>query len=460
MIILLFDFIIILVSLVLFLDFKRGFVWLMCARISMPSIIRFVVGPISISNVDFFSIVLMVALLLELLRRRRRMPREFILFFLLDFLVCFILILLSSRFVPIDFQLISYTKTKILQEGIFCIGGFYALSNIDIKKDLHILWIVAIVCGVYGIIAYLINLNPYITGMSILYNGEEDIIQNFLDETRAGLIGRAYGTTEHPLAWGQLWNLLIIFILSFRKEISKWLFYPIMIIGIVNIILCGSRSSLIAFFLSIFIYCFIWGAKRFLGYAVVIMASLVSLLFFIDNSKFTNSDTVKYFYATIMFWDDSYAREANIIGSSSNMRNNQLEESINISLDNPFGIGYDYQSYARKTEKRISNELLGLESIVFKKMVEQGILGLLFFYVCLWYLYLGTKKYGINRKNKIKLLAFTFGYLANITFTGMQGVNWSIFVVLMFCYYHIFKKEVYVDGKVKPVVRFVSNTTR
>ena len=388
------------------------------------------------------------------------MPKEFVLFFWLDFLVCLILILLSSRFVPIDFQLISFTKTKILQEGIFCIGGFYALSNIDVKKDMHIMWIVAIVCGVYGIIAYLINLNPYITGMSIFYNGEEDIVQNFLDETRAGLVGRAYGTTEHPLAWGQLWNLLVIFILSFRKETSKWLFYPIMIIGIINIFLCGSRSSLIAFFISIFIYCFILGAKRILSYSILIMTGMLSLIVFIDSAKFTNNETVKYVYATILFWDDSYARDANIIGSSSNMRNNQLEESINISLDNPFGIGYEYQSYARKTEKRISNELLGLESIVFKKLVEQGILGLLFFYVCLWYLYSGTRRYRKKRNNKYKLLAFTCGYLANITFTGMQGVNWCIFVVLMFCYYHIFRKKFINDEKNKLIVRFVCNTTR
>ena len=147
-------------------------------------------------------------------------------------------------------------------------------------------------------------------------------------------------------------------------------------------------------------------------------------------------------YATVLFWDDDYARNANIIGSSSNMRSNQLEESINIAMNNPFGIGYDYQSYARKTEKKISDELMGLESLFFKKLVEQGLVGLFAFFICLWLLYVEIRRYILIKKERFKLFAFTFGYLASITFTGVQGVSWHMFISLMFCFYHYYSRSI------------------
>ncbi len=168
---------------------------------------------------------------------------------------------------------------------------------------------------------------------------------------------------------------------------------------------------------------------------------------------------VKYIFATVMFWDDSYARDANIIGSSSDMRNNQLEASVNIAFHNPFGGGFDYQSYARETNKRVSNNLMGLESIVFKKLVEQGFIGLLVFFVCFWMLYYEIRKYAGTIENKIKLLAFSSGYLTNILFTGLQGSNWSLFVVLMFYYYHTYKHNFFANGKNKLAVRLIGNST-
>ena len=406
----------------------------------MPSIIRLELGSISVSNLDFISLVLCIALFLNI-RKNGKMPQSFVNFFLIDFFVCFVLILLSSQYVPIEFQIESYVKVKILREGIFCISGFYAFSTLNIKKDLKILWFVAIICGFYGIGAYLINLNPYITGLSILYSGEEEAAQHFLDETRAGLIGRAYGTMEHPLAWGQFWNILIIFVLSFKKDISKWALGVLLIVGVVNIVLCGSRSALIALLLSVFLFSFKYGINVIFKYATCTLVLLTFFMVFSDNKKIRENDWAKYFYATVCFWDDSYAREANIIGSSSSMRENQLNAVIDVMAKYPFGVGYDYQTYARKTGNVVSDELLGLESVVFKKNVEQGFLGFMAFFICLYIFFRGIRRYAPNNEDIYAVMAFYCGYLSNIIFTGMQENNWTFFVVLSFCYYYKYKNS-------------------
>lgn len=426
------------ISVLLFVDFKRGFLLLLCSTIALPSTIRFIIGSISISCVDFFSLSLLLALFFQIVKSRKvKIPKKIFYFFVIDYVSSFLLIFMSSQYVPIEYQLTSYFKGKVLHELVFSISALYAFSNIDIQKDFKPVWIVAICCGLYGIIAYYINVNPYITGISIVYTGEEETASHFIEEVRAGLSGRTYGTALHPLAWGQLWNLFTIFVITNKRKISYQVFYLLIAIGVVNIVLSGSRSALLAlvFSLMIYILCIKRSSLIKLGIAICVTFPFVFVL--LSNIK-SNNDMLNYAKATFFFWDDSYAKNANIGGSGADMRRNQFDIALSIALNNPFGIGYDYQMYALEEEKEIDSGLLGLESVIYKKLVEQGIIGIIVFVFCIWLLISQILEKGKTIHNNLMFLSFSGGYLLSICFTGLQGSNWQLFISFSIIYYYLF----------------------
>ena len=441
MIIIIFDIIILVISVLLFVDFKRGFLLLICSKIALPSSVRFVLGSFSLACVDFFSLSLILAVFFQVIKNNNvKIPFKIILFFFVDYISCFLLIFASSQYVPIEYQLTSFLKGKILHELVFSLSAFFAFSEININRDFLLVWIIVITCGIYGIIAYYLNFNPYITGISIIYTGEEEAASHFIEEIRAGLTGRAYGTTLHPLAWGQLWILMTIFAITNKCRIHKLLFYPLITIGVYNIILSGSRSALIALVFSLII-CMLTVKRSFLIKCLVTLCIAFPFVFFLLGNMKTNNEMVNYAKASFFFWDDSYAKDANITGSGANMRRNQFEIASGIALNNPFGIGYDYQLYSLKEGKEIDRGLLGLESVIYKKMVEQGVVGLIVFIVCVWLLVSLVLYKGNTKEKKLKYLSFCGGYFLNICFTGFQGQNWQLFLVFSILYCYLFSNN-------------------
>ena len=414
---------------------------MLCSKIALPSSVRFVLGSFSIACVDFFSLTLLMALLFQITNNNRiKIPFKIVLFLFIDYFSCFLLIFMSSQYVPIEYQLTSFFKGKILHELVFFISAFYAFSKINIKIDFVPVWIIAISCGIYGIISYYINFNPYITGISILYTGEEEAASSFIEEIRAGLSGRAYGTTLHPLAWGQLWILMTVFAITNKCRIHYLLFYPLITIGFYNIVLSGSRSALIALVFSLIIFMFTVKKLSLIKGLFALCIALLFVFLLCGNLK-TNNEMINYVKASFFFWDDSYAKDANITGSGANMRRNQFEIASGIALNNPFGIGYDYQLYSLKEGKEIDSGLLGLESVIFKIMVEQGVIGLIASLVCIWLLVSQILNKGKTIEPKLKYLSFCGGYLLNICFTGLQGENWQLFLIFSILYYYLFSNN-------------------
>ncbi len=436
MIVLIFNLIITLILMTIFYDFKKGFVLLVLYKIVTPGYIDFRLGAFRFP----FFVVAVLALLLSFYihksKRNIRFPKKLKLYYGVGIISTFILILLSARVVPISYQIYSFFKEYIIQDVVLCIIGFYAIADMDRKQFLSLIFTTSIWIGIYGIITYIIHFNPYVNILSLTYSGEEEAALFFADSVRGGLSGRIYGTLNHPLAWGQYWNILISFSLFFKNTITKKKFYAVQFLGILNCLFSGSRTAIICLAVAYFFYLLSGGLKNALQKIVIAFCLIIAVNTFFLPQK---SPLKTYIESAIYFWDDKYARAANVTGSNANMRDSQLDETIKIGNNNIAGLGYNFQMYELDNTKVSIPELLGLESIVFKKVVEQGYIGFIIwlFLFALFYKVLKNKEKGISGCSKNFLLEGYFGsFLLSLSFTGQQGISIFVFSIFSFIYYH------------------------
>ena len=141
----------------------------------------------------------------------------------------------------------------------------------------------------------------------------------------------------------------------------------------------------------------------------------------------------KYIKAAALFWNQEASNEAEIRGSGVNMRIRQLEVSIEKASSSIGGLGFNYQLYTLDNYRKADDELYGLESIVFKKLVEQGFLGLIFFGYTNILLFNYIRKNERNSERKL-ITGFFCSYLATIIITGIQGGTWPLFFSILLLY--------------------------
>ena len=114
------------------------------------------------------------------------------------------------------------------------------------------------------------------------------------------------------------------------------------------------------------------------------------------------------------------------------MRQIQLETSIAMIKDSPLsGVGYDYQYYSIDNPGVANSALMGFESVVFKKIVEQGAIGMASFLAILFFLYKSNVKYVKDARKKILFIGFFLASTMSFVFTGIQGRSWMYFFIFL-----------------------------
>lgn len=433
MLVLLFDCLIVAIVLYTLKDFSRGFVAMLCMTIAVPWMVQMKVGNTYMTYMDFFCLFLVIPLFYHIVINRKRLNKPFTLVILFDLFVTALLIIFSSQLVPLDYQANAFVKKKVYQEGVFLIAGVLAFQSMEKKVFFNALFVVSTVCGIYGIIAYFLSSNPYVSFLTYAYLGQESLFAFFLDESRGGMLGRAYGTMTHPLAWGQYWSMLLGFFLLNKEALSKTVLRIIVpVIAVVNCLISGSRTALLMAFITI---CFFVGAKGaslskkkikwLLGgfFCIICAIPLVSV----------NNDLANYVESTVFFWDKELENNNSVTaGSNMGMRQNQLETSIAMIKDSPLsGVGYDYQYYSIDNPGVANSALMGFESVVFKKIVEQGAIGMASFLAILFFLYKSNVKYVKDARKKILFIGFFLASTMSFVFTGIQGRSWMYFFIFL-----------------------------
>lgn len=429
--IILLNLLILIVCVVIFYNIKAGFLLALILKILVPSVVRLQFGPINLAISDVMTIALLISYVFHMNKIHAVMPSKLKKYFCIYVCSIPILIVCSTAFVPYSFQLSSFLKGFLFQMILFIVIGYYVLAVSNIRFVINVLCVISIFAGLYGIFSYVVGNNVYVGSLNLLY-GSEDVFAYFMDEERGGLQGRTYGTMGHPLAWGQYWNLFISIVWFLKTYIKKYVFILVFIIGLVNIILCGSRTAIVTLGVFLIFVLLHYGWKRLLIILPSIYLGMILCLSIVPHTS-KNAGIIQYVESGIFFWDSSYSEKAGIAGSDKHMRERQLVKSIEVMKKNPIGgIGYNYQYYVLQSNRFVTDGLFGLESIIFKLLVEQGIIGLIvFFYTYNLLFRFSTALYRDKRK-KMLLYGYFASFLTSICFTGIQGASYLYFMIFLF----------------------------
>lgn len=402
-------------------NFRAGYVGCLLFRLLFPWYVMFKVGSFQASSTYFLMFFLLIAWLFNKEHKKSVCPKFFFNLFLFYIIYTLVLIFLSSAVAPYGYQLKAVVIRILLGDIGWFVFGAYAF-----REGSHFCYkclnVFLIAIGLYGIIAYLFNMNVWTTFLSLLYNVEMKY-EFFLSEVRGGLLGRTSGTFEHPLAWGQFWVIVFSYCLLKKKNLSKKNFVFLVILALANVYFSGSRAAFLA---SVVAFIF-WALNQkfakmvkmgFWGFAVVLC--VIPLL---------SSGTLNYLESTLFFWDES-SQKTHISGSSTDMRYDQFAAAYEISMDNPIGgMGYDLQNYSEGLSGRF-RRLIGFESVAIKVLVEQGFVGLFCFFI----FYLSICFYFIKkslREHRLLVVGYCVSFLLSALFTGIQGFSLLIFMLLL-----------------------------
>lgn len=307
--------------------------------------------------------------------------------------------------------------------------NYIRFNNNDLNVLNYILVVVAFIVIVYGILNYFTTINLYIAYLSnIVDDVNLDMSNQFQMEERGFIQGRISSTFNHPLKLGQ-WAYLIFAYLYYalRGNINKVVYYVVLIGLILMIILCGSRSAIFPLCCFFIIDSYYSKTSMLLKRGIVVLV-ILGICYCSLSEK--NRITVK---ALVCVWDETLQKKAGISGSSVSGRSEQTAEAFNIIKDNFWcGKGEGYvKLYGRNHPK-----MLGYESIAYKYLIDNGVIGLILFVV---FYYLAGKRFlwVCKRKQEKKMLwSLIIPFFISAILTGITYGFFTLYLILCFLVYN------------------------
>lgn len=256
----------------------------------------------------------------------------------------------------------------------------------------------------YGVVTFIIRSNPI-----------QDIVTSaFGIEWREGYFfgerTRICSTWNHPIAYGFICGIFFYEYISYWRQNKIKL---LLVLLVINVFLCGSRTALAAFFI--------------MTAVIILMRYKVSKSLRVGFCFAVVAVLLYHFVPFVQTKVDSMVLTAmgedTVEGSSLDMRENQTEAAMFITMEKPvIGHGIDYigEEMGYGTDNFSGDSrLLGFESYAYIILIERGFLGL----ILELYILCSIMVYAIkNRKaNKIEssyILAATLGFMFFSLATG------------------------------------------
>lgn len=298
-----------------------------------------------------------------------------------------LLLILLCHYVSVYFndgfstkQFYACTREYIELYG-YLFAAFIATRRFSLNSILKGLFAFTIVTCIFGIFEILLQGNypyTYICRAFPIYSGYHslDSIVSCIRDYRI----RSMFTTAHPTAFGTLLCCLFLVFVSLWNN-PKWekrkLGIVIALLSI-NLFLSGSRTAMVCALLGAFL---IFIQKR----SIVLKITCIGLCFFMATA-----------YISVVI--DEFSKESQ--GSSLSMRQQQLLFTFFQIQNSPIvgnGTGFTKNVFEYDDEGRPINDadIGGLESIVFKTLIDYGFIGLAAYYfydVCLFVLLYRRRK--------------------------------------------------------------------
>lgn len=392
----------------------------------LPQFVPLALGPVSLNMHDLLCLCLLCSMLIHRKQLRSDYSMRKIAMLQWVYVLSALIVVLFATFVPLQTQLYLFLKLYLFRTVVLVTVCFFLFNNERCNK-LLVQWVtwVAIGIGIYGLLCYYWHDNPYIRGLSLLY-GDEYTTEFFNTQIRGALTGRVSGTTTHPLQWGQLWGILLVFFVFKREEMTKVRFWALMALACLNILFSGSRSALVAMVPLLACYVASEGSVKALRKMAMGLAVALAL-------SYTLSDKMQlYLRSVVFFWDEQASMAADVEGSNTDMRIEQYNTLMHdVTRENIFvGYGLGYLGYANQRNVR-NKDMLGYESVFFQIMAEQGLVGFVGFCCFMFQLYrLRAKR--LERRKRIIYLGYCASYMVSIMLTGIQNTFGQYLLIGLF----------------------------
>jgi len=402
-------------------DSQKRFMAFFAGTLLFPNVCLFIKNP----SISPQHIILYTFLAVEFLKNREELLRG---------------IFRNPLIIPLGLSVASYTCTALFNGGLLSIDMYYGVRDIvdtfgyliaayvvgknnDIHKFAKSIFPFIAVCCFFGIIEGLLNANypykiinsafPHYDG---LYNLNSDISLGQSWRTRTCF------TTKHPTAFGTFLMTMFLFYLPYIKKNVIPLSKLLLLLGFlaVNIVMCGSRTALFCTLIGVALYI----ADRF---SIIVKIATIGLIII----SFT----------AILGIIAANFQSGQGRGSSLDFRAQQLIFSI-VTIENSpiWGNGNKYASHnlfeendagQMRVEDNSGTDMGGLESVVFTLLIDRGFVGLISYYLLLFWIFWLFYRYRNRFSERDDAFIIVAAGTLFLTLSGSIG-NSSAFLFMIF----------------------------
>ena len=338
-------------------------------------------------------------------------------------------------FVPIALTVLGYLFTWLFGEGrsslyplianiILTLIPLFIYPYIRKEEDIHFfircLGIVVGIAVLYSVIEFVLGRNVW---MYWLQSQTKDVIfHDHIEDIRFGY-GRCNSFFDFPIPFGDVCAITFSFLLFYFYAYKNHVFSTFQLVTIlfllsIGLILSNSRAPLIAIIIGILHYP-VFRSKKMLLAGLTIS---VSLIYFAGDSMYLIYDSM---------FGNNYA---NVGGSSANLRTNQFLFCLDQFQQYPyFGGGLNRMEMLQGAIG--GRELMGGESQLFVLMVNQGLSGIIPYFLSYLYMVFSFAK-GRRRFPLFFSFAWMSAALASLT-TGISIAFPMIILLVVFRSYNL-----------------------
>lgn len=336
---------------------QRRFDWCVCSMLLLSSTITMLESP-HIQSHRFFILCYWASVLYRKEYRRNRFP----------FTILFIVYLATTMLIGWQDRLLSpfsrlWKPLGFMLDGYATIAlAFWGTRNVRINSK----WIVCALyfVTVYGIFTFATHFDP------IHQITADAFTDGYFREYYFGGRTRIGSTWSHPISYGFICAIFSILMLDHLKEKKCMILY---ILLLVNVFICGSRTSLAAVILMTAIYMLLRYKLTKLAYISLIAIPLFFIVYIAVPPVTEKIDSIV----------NTAMGKSDVGGSSLEMRDEQTESALMIFSQSPvWGHGPDYVQEYMMSDKQLlqmySDEgysFYGFESYLYILLIERGILG-------------------------------------------------------------------------------------
>ena len=252
----------------------------------------------------------------------------------------------------------------LLDSYLIMLMAFWGTKNVRInsKPIINTLLIMTI----YGIFTLVIRNNPL---QQFIWSQFSDA--TYLTDYYFGDRIRITSTWSHPIAYGFVCSTFAVLLLKYLKNKKCRVAFILLVI---NVFICGSRTSLAALILMIVLYALLEYKFSKLTRLSILLVPALFLVYLVLPPVQEKIDSIV----------NTAMGNSDVGGSSVEMRQGQLEASLMIFASSPmYGHGPDYIQENMMSDKQLMNQYSmqgydfeGFESYYYILLIERGIVGI------------------------------------------------------------------------------------